>query len=227
VQAAHGIADAIASTEIGYDDTGAPVLAAGPWALTPGQPVVVEPGYWTPPAVTALAQLTADNRWRQLNAAATKHLDELTSGGASLPPDWAQVSAGQAPAAVAAPDGSAPIQIGPAGLRTLVWTACSAAGRPLAAKWWQLVSPTAAAAPLSRTLDGHPATPDVSALSAVAAAAAARAAGDTATSIGLLERATQIDATYPSYYGAAWLALGRLVLTTGRLVLTTGRLARC
>jgi endoglucanase len=216
-EAAREIATSVAQHEIGYDDTGAPVLAAGPWAVGAGRATVVEPGYWTPPAVRALADLTGDNRWRDLRAGELRHLDALTRGGRALPPDWAQVGAGAGVAPVPAPDGTAGVQSGPDALRTLVWTTCTPAGRSLAAKWWPLLAGTARGAPLARALDGRPLRTDSSALSAVAAAAVAKAAGQPAVAAGLLARAARIDAQYPTYYGAAWVALGRVLLTTDRL----------
>ena len=92
--AARRIAGAIAANEIGYDENGRPTLAAGPWAVGAGQPVQVEPGYWTFPADAALAVLTNDNRWRDLAAADAAHLKALTRNGATLPPDWATIGSG-------------------------------------------------------------------------------------------------------------------------------------
>ncbi|MDW5596131.1 hypothetical protein VSS74_17420, partial [Conexibacter stalactiti] len=51
----------------------------------------------------------------------------------------------------------------------------------------------------------------------VGAAAAARAAGDAGASDRLLARADALEARAPSYYGAAWAALGRIMLTTDLL----------
>lgn len=215
--AARTIGNAIADTEIGYDDSGAPTLAAGPWAVHQGAPNVVEPGYWTPPAEQALADLTGDNRLKQLSGADLGHLAALTRNGATLPPDWARLGGGSKPQPIGAPDGSAPVQSGPAGMRALVWTACSTAGRALTARWWPRLRDSASAAPLSRTLTGSPRQKDLAALSAVAASSTALAAGDHAAGQQLLNRAAQIDAKYPTYYGAAWVALGRVLLTTDRL----------
>jgi endoglucanase len=213
--AAQRIALAIAADEIGYDASGTPVLAAGPWALGTDQPTTTAPGYWTPPAIAALAALTGDGRWESLEAADRARLAALSDHGTRLAPDWAQV--GTSITAVAAPDGSSPVQAGPDGLRAVVWGSCDPADRSTLAEWWTLMSGTAADAPLSRTLTGTPADHDEAALSAVAAAAAARAAGQQGVSDQLLDRATTIDATYPTYYGAAWVALGRVLLTTTRL----------
>jgi endoglucanase len=51
----------------------------------------------------------------------------------------------------------------------------------------------------------------------VAAAGAAKAAGDSGAVATLLDVAQQLDSQHPTYYGGAWVALGRLLLTTNRL----------
>ena len=43
---------------------------------------------------------------------------------------------------------------------------------------------------------------------------ASAAAGDRDRAAGLLEHAAQWDRAHPTYYGAAWFALGRVMLTT-------------
>jgi endoglucanase len=48
----------------------------------------------------------------------------------------------------------------------------------------------------------------------VAAAGAADAAGQTAARDGLLDDAEALDRRSPTYYGDAWVALGRTFLTT-------------
>ena len=48
----------------------------------------------------------------------------------------------------------------------------------------------------------------------VAAAGAADAAGQPAARDGLLDEAEALDKRFPTYYGAAWVALGRIMLTT-------------
>jgi endo-1,4-beta-D-glucanase Y len=214
--AAKRIAAATVSNDVGYDDNGAPTLGAGPWAVTSGSATTVEPGYWTWPAEQALAQLTGDKRWHDLPAADLAHLKALTGNGSTLPADWAQVGQGQSPHAVGGPQ-SAPLQSGPDGMRTMVWATCTPGGAPLAAKWWHLISSSATAAPLTRNLSGDSSSSDPVALSAVAAAAAAAAAGDDGQRDTLLDRATNIDRQFPTYYGSAWVALGRILLTTDRL----------
>ena len=53
-----------------------------------------------------------------------------------------------------------------------------------------------------------PRSPAIGAITRAAAASDARARDD------LLDRAQQMDDDHPTYYGAAWVALGRVVLTT-------------
>jgi endoglucanase len=67
---------------------------------------------------------------------------------------------------------------------------------------------------LSRSLDGQPTSQDQTPLGDVAAAAAANGAGATTTRNQLLAAADAVARRYPTYYGTAWAALGRVLLTT-------------
>lgn len=211
--AARRIATAIATAEIGYDGQGHPTLAAGPWAIQSGRPVTVEPGYWTYPADDALASLTGDNRWKALADADLAHLITVTGDGASLPPDWAAVGSGVTAISPPSNPGSTPVS-GQDGLRAMVWAACTGSSRALGGKWWPLVASTAMTAPLSRDLNGTPTDTSRSPLAAVAVAAAAAEAGQPARRDALLGLADRIAQQYPTYYGTAWAALGRIILTT-------------
>jgi endoglucanase len=51
----------------------------------------------------------------------------------------------------------------------------------------------------------------------VAAAAAASADGNGRAAAGLLARAQAVNAAHPTYFGSAWVALGRIELTTNAL----------
>lgn len=215
--AARRTAEAVAAEEVGYDDQGRPTLAAGPWAITTGRATTVEPGYWTFPADTALASLTGDHRWQALSAADTYHLRQLSAAGHELPADWALVGGGRDAYATSAPGSTDPAVSGQDGLRALVWASCDADLQPIAAAWWQLQAESADASPLSRTLSGSPAASDRSPLSAVAAAATAKAAGDLASVSRLLAEADSIAARYPTYYGQAWAALGRIAIDSDLL----------
>ncbi|HWB66412.1 MAG TPA: glycosyl hydrolase family 8, partial [Mycobacteriales bacterium] len=214
VTAARRVATAVANSEIGYDDEGRPTLAAGPWAMRPGSPVRVEPGYWTFPADVALAALTHDHRWDDLPAADATHLAQLADGGRRLPPDWARLGGGTAATDEPAPQTGSPPASGDDGLRAVVWAACSTTTHALDARWWRLIAPTAHSGALSRNLDGAPADSDRSPLRLVAAAAAAISAGQQTAADALLDDAARVAAAYPTYYGDAWNALGHVLLTT-------------
>jgi endoglucanase len=215
--AARRIAEAIAEREIGYDDEGHPTLGAGPWAVKRGQPVQVEPGYWTFPAYAALAKLTGDHRWEALSGTDTAHLRDLSRDGAKLPADWATVGSSAGAEPISAPNTGAPPASGQDGLRALVWAACQPATHDLAADWWHAISATAQDGPLTRGLDGDPMAGGPSPLSLVAAAAVAKASDDDAAAGTLLRRAQRTAASHPTYYGSAWNALGQILLTTTRL----------
>jgi hypothetical protein len=66
-------------------------------------------------------------------------------------------------------------------------------------------------------LDGTPTTTATHPLALVAAAAVADAAGAPGAARRLLDRANELDRRDPTYYGAAWLAIGRLWLDTASL----------
>src|SRR5207248_1285176 len=87
--------------------------------------------------------------------------------------------------------------------RLTVWDAssCTAADRARSVA-------TASAGPMP---DGQP-------LFLVARAAAARARGDQPATEQLLDQAGAANDRKPTYYGAAWVALGQLLLTTDSLV---------
>jgi endoglucanase len=175
-----------------------PLLVAGPWAQR--DPAVVNPSYFSPRAADLLATTTGDARWRDVDAASDAAVDALTR--TSLPPDWATIDAAGAVHASPAPDG-APAGYGQDAARMALRYAesCAADDRERVAALW----------PRLRY------SPHRSPLGAVAAAAAADAAGDRRARDTLLHRADVAEASSPTYYGAAWVALARVMLTTHRL----------
>jgi endoglucanase len=186
------IGNAVLTLEtVGTDD--GPVLVAGPWARRP--PVTLNPSYVAPRSYTALDDAAGDPRWASLHQTGLDQLRTLTLGG--LPPDWAYLE----PTGVrAAPDGDGRIGFGLDAARVPIRLAedCDPAVRAIAANLW----------PQLRTRDSrHP-------VEIVAGAAAADAAGDRTRRDALLDAAERRDAARPSYYGAAWVALGRVLLTT-------------
>jgi len=217
VAAGRRIAGAAADAEIGYDATGGPLLVAGPFGKgAGGRPNVAEPGYWAGPAIAALARLTGDRRWQDMQANHVRLLRALTSAGARLPADWVRVGAGL-PEPIPAPAGGASVRCALDGQRALVWAALDPPATDLARRWDGLLGPDPAAAPLARALDGNALQSDATPLGAVAAAATARAAGRSQDVDRLLGRAAALDARFPSYYGGAWAALGQILLRTDLL----------
>jgi endo-1,4-beta-D-glucanase Y len=205
------IADAVLAHEtVRRGDT--LMLAAGPWAV--GHPVTLDPSYWAPAAFEQLANITGDFRWRDLDAGTIRLSNDLMSGGTVLPPDWARVDK-TLPVATAAPDRSSRfIQYGLDAQRLPVWlaTSCDARGPRLAARLDPLLSSKENA--LALTPDGQILNQETNATPVIGAAAAAQAAGNDSRRDSLFAEAARLNQEHPTYYGTAWLALGRTLLTT-------------
>jgi endoglucanase len=193
------------------------VLAAGPWAT--GAPISIDPSYWVPQAFRALASRTGDRRWIELAHSSLALAGAISADGGLLPPDWARVD-GSAAMPTPAPDGSAPrVQYGLDAQRLVVWlsTSCEPAARRLAARWSALLSTEVRARALALSLRGSVLDGATNATPLVAAAAAAQAAGAPERRDQLLAQAASIQDRHPTYYGAAWLALGRTLLSSSAL----------
>jgi endoglucanase len=180
-----------------------PLLVAGPWARRdPSAAVaaVVNPSYFSPRTAELLAATTGDARWDDVDAAGDAAFDALT--GTSLPPDWATMDSAGVVHASSSPGGEA-VGYGQDAARLPLRYAesCAQADRDRAAALWPRLR-------YSR----HRST-----LGEVAAAAAADAAGDRSARDALLRRAEASEASSSTYYGAAWVALARVMLTTDRL----------
>ena len=190
-------------------------LVAGPWART--APYSVDPSYFSPEAMTALATASADRRWTELATNSQLLVHDLEDGGStrSLPPDWAQLSTTGVIVASPAPSGGVPISYGLDAERVPVWYSadCSASGRALSADEWPIIEGLAASgAYQSYSLSGAVQEPYTNNLGLVAAAASADAAGHLPQGNTLLLLARS-DAS-KTYYGDAWVALGTVLLTT-------------
>jgi endoglucanase len=190
-----------------------PVLLPGEWA--DGPPFRWNPRYVSPLTFDLLDDHLPDTgRWEQLRDASYQQVERSLSGDADLPPDWAQVEADgsveQDPhedPAFGFDAARVPIRMG---------VDCDERGRALAARSHPFLSsqdPVLA----GYDLDGSPEVDFRHPLMVVAAAGAAHAAGDGDAVTGLLDEAEAIDRREPTYYGAAWVALGRLLLTTDLL----------
>ncbi len=178
------VAGAILAHELTTDPSGAPVLAAGPWAT--GRPASLDPSYWALPAFRDLAKLTGDDRWSRLADAVVPLTERFTDAGRLLPPDWVALTA----------DGTLRPEPAPGGTQPQTRYGLDA----------QRLHPD------GQLVDGGSAP-----LPLVAAASAAGAAGDTAARDRLLDRADRQHRQHPTYYGAAWAALGRVLLTGSAL----------
>jgi endoglucanase len=194
------------------------VLLAGPWA-DKGSYLVFDPSYVDPTTLLALAKATGDPQFSALSAGSSRLVEELMR---PLPPDWATVNTASAKATPVSgadsPDG--PGMFTYDAPRALVRLAENpdAAARSAEGRAWSVFKDTdpqdiVTEHRLSGAAVGnvhHPVT-------LVAAAGAAQASGDASAVKTLLNRAEALNTQQPTYYGAAWVALGRLLLTTDRL----------
>jgi endoglucanase len=193
-RASRRIADAMRGAEIRDG-----VIVAGPWAKDQG---VTNPSYFDPRALEAL------------------HMDDVADATraalagvwpADAPPDWATLGAPGTPAAASGPpgggDGGPSYGYDAARVPIRLAASCDPADRRVAASFTGLES---------RAPSGHP-------VFLVARAAAAKARGDGADAAALLDDAARRDVERPTYYGAAWVALGRLLLQSDRLGSCPGR----
>ena len=191
------------------------IVAAGPWAI--GQPVTVNPSYLAPATLHALAVASGDRAFAQAADDGRALVAKLST---PLPPDWATVDANGNATPSGPPGQNVAAQYGFDAARTLVRMAedPAPAGRKIAADAWPVFRDQRPdTIVLERHLDGSPAGGTHTPLALVAAAGAARAAGDRHEVSRLLDAAAVQDARAPTYYGSAWVALGRLLLTTRRL----------
>ncbi len=193
------------------------ILVAGTWATE--DPYAYNPSYASPAATALLAAASDDPRWAELEtgsrAATTAVLD-----AAELPSDWAQVHADGKVEAMpgAAGRGNEGVRYGYDATRTPIRyvESCQAADVALAGRLTTALD-RAPGYPAVRDLGGAPIGADESVVAAVGQAAAAAAVNqDTAAAAALLAADLRQQQT-PTYYGAAWDALGRLLLTDDRL----------
>lgn len=215
---------------------GRPVLIAGPWAAS--DPRVTDASYFSPRAYADLDHARPDLRWSGLAETSRVIVGELERSGRELVADWSLLPAGDlrarpapgpavastpgtppvapATAASAGKHGRAPVaSIDAVRVAVRMDESCLSDDRRMAAAQWPILRH--APGYVGYSLRGRPLTADVHPTSLVAAAAAARAAGNTGASNRLLAAADAADRAHPTYYGAAWTALARVMLTSQAL----------
>jgi endoglucanase len=191
------------------------ILTAGQWAMT--EPYAYNPSYASPGATAVLAAASGDPRWAELDAGSRAVTAALLSE-APLPPDWAQVHADGTVEAMPGVQGRGQsVRYGYDAARTPIRMAesCDPADRALAADVVDALDRGGDAAELD--LGGSPLGEGESVVAAVAQAAAVAASGDTVRAVEELVDGDHLAQRSPSYYGAAWAALGRLLLTDDAL----------
>ena len=206
------LATAVLDKETIMTDVGR-VLVAGSWANHP--PYAYNPSYSSPAANALLADATGDKRWAELDSG-TRAVTSALLNSADLPPDWAQVH----------PDGRVDAMPGAAGrvdegvrygydatrMPIRFAESCHPADVALAARLTPALD-RFVGDPAARDLGGAPLLSEESAVAAAAKAAALAAAGQTGRADSQLLSADQLQQVKPTYYGAAWNALGRLMLS--------------
>ena len=214
------LANAVLEHEVIFTTTGTAVLAAGPWALDKGS---INVSYWSSAVFDDLAGLTGNSKWAVMAEQVPTVLGELTQDGMLLPPDWAQLN-GEDLHPSSSPQGvpsspSAWPQYGLDAQRAVLWSAvsCSPRERHDAARWYALLQNPSRARSMSLALNGEVLDPNPHPMPLVAAAAAADAADDERASQSLMASAEDLYRQSPSFFGAAWIALGRLLLFTDAL----------
>jgi endo-1,4-beta-D-glucanase Y len=189
------------------------VLVAGSWANHP--PYAYNPGYTSPAANALLADATHDERWAELDSG-TRAVTTALLNSADLPPDWAQIH----------PDGRIDAMPGAAGradervhygydatrMPIRFAESCHPADVALAARLTPALD-RSVGDPAVRDLDGTTLLNEESVVAAAAKAAALAAAGQNARAASQLLSADHLQQVKPTYYGAAWNALARLMLS--------------
>lgn len=189
------------------------ILLPGLWAAE-REPYAYNPSYASPVAYDLLGEATGDPRWAELQAGSAAVTAEILTA-TDLPPDWAQVHRDGLIEPMPGPlGGGDPVQYGFDAPRLMLRYAesCTAeditlAGLPFAT----LDREQDVASRLD--LGGGALSDEQSALGFTARAAAAQASGDTVASTADLERAAELTAEYPTYYGTAWVMLATAMLT--------------
>jgi endoglucanase len=189
-------------------------LVGGNWART--APYVINPGYFSPRAEWELFEASADRRWTDITRT-QRVLGWQFIGIGMLPPDWATVSE-VGHVVPTGPVTGGPIRFGLDAARLPVRFAesCDREDRALAGAMRPILT-APGQVPAYRNLNGSAASDWQHPVALVAAAATEQGAGNPDGAVKRLDDAAQLERGFPSYYGAAWVALGRIMLTTSLL----------
>ena len=213
------IAEAALRQEVIFTGDGTALLAAGPWALSKRS---VNVSYWTSFIFDDLSRLTQNPTWSVLADQVPQLLGQLTDQGKSLPSDWAQLTddvlrPSSSPLGVASSPSAQP-QYGLDAQRAVVWSAvsCRPEEKSFAAQWYSLLRYAERGSSTTLALNGDVLNGSPHPMPLVASAAAAGAAGDESSQESRLESAEKMYAQDPTFYGAAWIALGRMLLETNK-----------
>jgi endoglucanase len=187
------------STSVG----GRRVLVAGPWARAQA---IVNPSYLAPQTLSLRGR-------RDLAATGMRIVRSLQGHRSGLAPDWARATPGGA-VPIGKPNdlgAQAVFSYDAVRIPIRLAEACQRSVQREAARPVRSLEKTLAPV---RDLGGKALAPGEHAAFAVAAAAASAAAGDRDGAAVFLDRAAELDHDHPTYYGSAWVALGRVMLTT-------------
>ena len=190
------------------------VLVGGNWAKT--APYIVNPGYFSPRAEGELFEASADRRWTDITRT-QRVLGWQLIGTGMLPPDWTTVSE-VGHAVPTGPPAGGPIRFSLDAARLPVRFAesCDPEDRALAGAMRPVLT-APGEVPALRNLNGSAAGDLQHPVALVAAAATEQGAGNLDGTLERLDAAAQLEQRTPTYYGAAWVALGRIMLTTSLL----------
>lgn len=193
------------------------ILLPGLWAAD-REPYAYNPSYASPVAFEILGEATGDPRWDELQAGSADVTSEILTA-TDLPPDWAQVHRDGVIEPMPGPLGEGdPVQYAFDAPRLLLRYAESCAPDDVALAGLPY-STLDREQDVSARLDlgGGALVQEQSALGFTARAASAQAAGDDAAALADLERASDLAAEFPTYYGAAWVMLSTAMLTDDSL----------
>lgn len=214
--AGHTLAGAVIDTMTAPTPLGR-ILLPGLWAAS-GSDYDYNPSYASPVSFAILAKSTGDTRWAELGTGGTNVTAALLTKS-PLPPDWAQVTAAGDVNAMAGAAGNGQdvrYSYDAARLPLRFAESCLEEDRRLAE---QMLAPLTREdqLPVALDLGGTALNSDEHPIAYLARAAAAASAGDLSMATDDVSRASDIVQQYGTYYGAAWTALGRLMLETDTL----------